>query len=407
MNARQPMSGDATALSPGSEEFVVGPQSRRRVLVIGQLDGFGNSLKPVAIARFLRERGHQVRLVDTSGLSRASTSAGFRGKLPAPDAGKIALYVNEVLSMLIRRYGGRSRHFLSYYTLVADQRIRRAVLRRALPLDDFDLVICETPNNAWVLTAATKSHTMYDCPTPWADDVHLQGKVTERQHVRLRRREIRLCESVDHLAFHWDSYARYAREQYGLSGRNLMTLNFGCTPADPSLRARFEDPPRIVYLGHLGLRFIDLPLLARLSALYPIDVYGGPPPDPKLGLRYLGYGTPDSLRNYQMGLITCSQDLLMKEGFSAKHLTYLAHGLPVLVPAWRRNVDVLRGTVTYTEATFRQVVDGLGDRALWQAKSDEAYEQAHHLSWDRTLLPLDSLLQRVPRVDRPPCPVGG
>ena len=46
----------------------------KRVLVICQLDQYANGLKPRAIEQFLRKRGHDVRLVDTYYLSRASSS---------------------------------------------------------------------------------------------------------------------------------------------------------------------------------------------------------------------------------------------------------------------------------------------------------------------------------------------
>jgi hypothetical protein len=196
---------------------------------------------------------------------------------------------------------------------------------------------------------------------------------------------------VDHLAFHWDSYARYAIEHYGINGHNLLTLNFGCTPSP--CRARFADPPRIVYLGSLSSRFIDLPLLSRLSRLYPrIDVYGGPPPDPRLGLNYRGYARPEVLQAYQIGLITCTQDELRRDGFSAKHLQYLAHGLPVLVPAWRRHLEELSGSVAYEESTFLAAVTALSDEGEWQRTSDQAYDQARRLAWDETLRPLEALL---------------
>src|SRR6185437_15284485 len=127
------------------------------------------------------------------------------------------------------------------------------------------------------------------------------------------------------------SYARYAVRHYGISGANILTLDFGCTPA--ARRAEFKDPPRVIYLGSLSSRFIDLPLLSRLGRIYPhIDVYGGPAPDPKLGLNYLGYAHPSILQKYQLVLITCTRDELRREGFSAKHLHYLAYGLPVLAP---------------------------------------------------------------------------
>jgi hypothetical protein len=207
----------------------------------------------------------------------------------------------------------------------------------------------------------------------------------------LRAREASVFESVDHLAFHWESYAEYAMSSYAISGRNLMTLNWGATPAPT--RATFEAPPRIAYLGSLSSRFINLDLLARLSRAYPhIDVFGGPPPNPRLGLNYRGYASAEVLREYQLGLVTCTDDELRRQGFSAKHLQYFSYGLPVLVPAWRRHLDLLRGSVPYTEQTFRSVIDAMSDQKLWQAASDEAYDQALRLEWDETLRPLEELL---------------
>lgn len=364
----------------------------KRILVIGSMDGFANSWKPLEIERFLQERGHEVRLVDTYSLSRASSSAGSLGrKLPSLRPARLALYANDVASALLTRYGRRSRRFLSYYVLVTDHRLRRTILKSSLPLDDFDLLICETPYDAGVLADAVSARTLYDAPAPWADEVYYEGRLTGRQHLKLRRLETGLMEDVDHLSFHWESYARYAVEQYRISGRNLMTLNYGCTPA--AQRARFEDPPRIVYLGFLSSRFNDPPLLARLAKQYPIDVYSGRPPDPQLGLNYLGRApSPDVLQNYQLGIVTCSKDQLRRDGFSSKHLNYFAYGLPVLVPAWRRHLDVLAGSVTYTEQTFRSVIESLNNEKRWQSLSDEAYAQAQRLTWDETLRPLETLL---------------
>src|SRR6185312_10759458 len=167
----------------------------------------------------------------------------------------------------------------------------------------FDLIICESPHDAGLLTVTTSARTLYDCPTPWADEIYFEGRVTGGQHRRLRSLERRVFESVDQLAFYWQSYARYAVRHYGISGANILTLDFGCTPA--ARRAEFKDPPRVIYLGSLSSRFIDLPLLSRLGRIYPhIDVYGGPAPDPKLGLNYLGYAHPSILQKYQLGLIT-------------------------------------------------------------------------------------------------------
>jgi hypothetical protein len=364
-----------------------------RVLLVCKLDRFANGVKPVQIVRFLRERGHEVRLVNTYYLSRASgTSESFRNKLPRLGPKRLALYVVEVASASFARRWPFGRRCLSYYCLVAAYHLRRSILTSSLPLDDFDVVICAHPDDAGVLTARTAARTLYDCPTPWADEMNFEGRLTRRQHYKLRRLETDLFERVDRLAFHWETYARYAVEHYGISGHNLLQLNWGCTPV--ARRAEFAYPPRVIYLGSLSSRFIDLGLLSRLTKLYPhIDVYGGPPPDPSLGLNFLGYAPPSVLGQYQLGLITCTRDELRREGFSAKHLQYLAYGLPVLVPAWRRHMDLLRGSVAYDERTFSSVIGALSNAEEWRRVSDEAYAQAHRLTWDETLRPLETFLR--------------
>jgi hypothetical protein len=366
----------------------------KRILIVCQLDRYANGLRPVEIQRFLTARGHKASLVNTYYLSRASSAPGsFKSKLPRLTPKRLALYAVEAASVVFTRRWELGRRRLSYHLLTADYRLRRNILSSSLPLDDLDLIICETPHDAGVLTVSSSARTLYDCPTPWADELYLEGRLTRRQHSKLRRLETRLFESVDHLAFWWESYARYVVAHYGVTGHNLLTLNFGCTPA--AQRARFADPPRIVYLGSLSSRFIDLPLLSRLTKLYPrIDVYGAPRPDPSLRLNYLGYAPPTVLQQYQFGLVTSTRDELRRHGFSAKHPQYLAFGLPVLVPSWREHMELLRGSVPYDEQTFVSVIDALSDESAWRRVSDEAYAQARQLAWDETLRPLEKLLAR-------------
>jgi hypothetical protein len=357
-----------------------------RVIVICQLDRYANSVKPVEIERFLSRIGHRVELVNTYHLSRSRMVSW----LPSMRPRHLGLYAVELAGAVIRRWRWGRSH-LSYYVVVADARLRASILGRSLPRDDVDLIICETPYDAAVLVRRTDARTLYDCPTPWADELFYEGRLTAAQRDRLRQLEIDVLENVDFLAFHWQTYADYAVRHYGITGRNLLTLNFGCTPA-PS-RARFAKRPRVVYLGSLGSRFIDLPLLSRLAAQdVDIDVYGGPAPDPALGLNYLGYADPDVLLEYQAGLITCTRDELRREGFSAKHLQYLAHGLPVLVPDWRRHLDLLQGSVPYNETSFSAVVASLSDESTWHRISDDAYAESERRSWDRSLAPLGDLL---------------
>lgn len=386
-NARPSHSGNLTASAKDTRE------EGKRVAIVCQLDRYANGLRAFEVQRFLRGRGHDVRLVDTYYLSRASRRRGaLLSKFPGLGFRRFALYATEAASTLLTRGWRFGRRHLSYYLLVADYRLRRSLLRSTLPLDDFDLVICETPYDAGVLTVPTSARKLYDCPTPWADEIYFEGRATESQHNKLRHLEKGVFEGVDHLAFHWESYGRYAVDHYGISGQNLMTLNFGCTPA--ARRAEFSDPPRVIYFGSLSSQFIDLPLLSRLARQYPhIDVYGEPPPARHLGLNYLGYAPPAVLQQYQLGLITCTQDELRRDGFSAKHLQYLAYGLPVLVPVWRRHLDLLRGSVVYDERTFSSVIGALSLEEEWRRLSDEAYAQAQRLRWDETLRPLEALLR--------------
>jgi len=367
----------------------------KRVLLVAQVDGYANGVKPTAVDRYLRDEGHDVEFVNSYYVSRASAKRGSLGnKLPRPGARRLGVYLLEAATVLVRRWPfGRRR--LSYYLHVADYQLRRSLLRSVLRPDDFDVVICEHPQDAGLLTTRTSARTFYDCPDPYADELYDEGKLTKRQHAKFRKLEIDLFETVDGLSFSWESYARYALAHYKISGSNFRQLNWGCTPVDE--RARYTAPPRIIYLGSLSSQYINLPLLSRLTKLYPhIDVYGGPEPDPSLELNYKGWAAPTILGEYQFGLITCTKDELRRDGFSAKHLDYISYGLPVLVPVWRRHMELLRGSIPYDEDDFASVVEAFSTEEAWRRKSDEAYAQAEALTWEKTLSPLGAFLRDTP-----------
>jgi hypothetical protein len=364
-------------------------------VVLAGLDDYANGVRARQVVRYLTGRGHDTVLMDTRALSRLSQHRGsWAYRVPSWRPLRALLYVAEVLVWLVGKRPVLRRR-LSYPLYSLEQSLRRRLLRRPIADVRADLVICEVPQDSTALLDVTGAATLYDCPTPWADELYDEGRLTERQHLRMRDDERSLDDAVDHLAFHWRSYGWYAREHYGLRGDNLRVLDWGCEPVEQ--RAQFAGPPRIVYLGSLSSRFINLPLLAALNRMYAyLDVYGGPEPDPALGLNWLGPASPTILANYQLGIITCTKDALRRDGFSAKHLHYLAAGLPVLVPAWRRHLELLRGSQPYDEASFLNTIERLSDPVRWQAASDEAYAQACELTWERTLQPLDALLDTGP-----------
>src|SRR4029079_14693418 len=140
----------------------------RCIAVICQPDDFANATKPFEIQRFLEERGHEVHLVDTTRLGRSSRwPHALGGSLPGLRPRKLALYATEAANALFTRRWGFGRRYLSYYVLRADHGLRRMMLKSSLDLDKFDLVICEEPYDAGVLTAPMSGRTLYDCPCPW------------------------------------------------------------------------------------------------------------------------------------------------------------------------------------------------------------------------------------------------
>lgn len=148
-------------------------------------------------------------------------------------------------------------------------------------------------------------------------------------------------------------------------------------------------------MGYLGGYWIDLDLLSELTQLYPhLDVYGLPEPPAKYGLNYKGYGSVDQLRHYQFGLITSSKDRLRCEGFSAKHIDYLAAGLPVLVPEWRTAARDLAGSIFYTVDNFADQVRLHSSQESWAAVSKAALEQARQYTADNVSQELIQIVER-------------
>jgi hypothetical protein len=110
--------------------------NRKRVLLVAQLDGYANGVKAEGVAEFLRARGHDVEMLNTYYLSRASGRSGSPAtKLPRPGVRRLVMYAAEAVSRLTRRSKLARRH-LSYYTALADFRMRRSLLGSKLALDD-------------------------------------------------------------------------------------------------------------------------------------------------------------------------------------------------------------------------------------------------------------------------------
>lgn len=330
-----------------------------------------NLVRPLEVRRFLRARGHQVVCIDLLQLSHGRYLR-FR-EVVAGAMGRAGLHVDNNLTGTIRGW--------------AD-----VIQRKVLDGDRYDAVICGSYIHSYVLTRDLPCVKIYDCPTPAVDELEFSGEFGPEAISEMRDMEIEIYRAADHVLFHWRTYEDYVREHW-YDGPNLTTLAYGCHPKEG--RARFASPPTAVYLGYLGGYWSDLNLLSTLTAsgVCPIHVWGFPNPDKGLGLDYRGFARDTQvMRDYQMGVVTCTRDPLRRRGFSAKHLEYISYGLPVLAPEWREGLDLIKGSVPYGEETFGQAVEGLSDEDQWTRMSDMAYEQAKELSWDRTLAGLERMV---------------
>jgi hypothetical protein len=367
-----------------------------RIVVTAEMDGFANSTKPLLIENVLSKRGHAVTIIDTRYLSRAAVRGPLRA-LPSPTPRRLLLYLVGLAAHVFSLLPSRLSSPLNSYLYVLKMKLRGRVLSRLICNYEqprhagrstgtpFDIVICESQlDSALMLYDLPGMTKIYNCATPIADELLFGGMLTDGGHKRLRSLEVETFKRSNHLSFHWHSYADYVKKYYDYDVANIFTFDRVVqVSASP---ARLNLPPRVVYIGALSGYWIDLELLSKLTSLYPyIDVYGLPKPPPKLGLNYKGYASVDVLRHYQFGLITSSKDRLRREGFSAKHIDYLAAGLPVLAPEWRTSAADLKGTIFYTPENFVDQLQRYSREDTWTMVAKEALEQAADYSAERAM----------------------
>lgn len=366
---------------------------KKNIAIICSLDGFANSAKPTKIKEFLENHGHTVTLINTYKINRLSVENGniIYKKIPFSSFITFFYLIIKYFSDLINKFNTYFTKIISYYLLLIEIYLRSIILFDILSILDFDFIIGETQIDAFVFLKPLKATTIYDCPTPWADELFYGNFLPDKKYYKLLlKKELEIYKKVKYLSFHSEVYNQYINKYY-YRGNNLMILNHGCIIRHNV--ANYCNKPKIVYIGCLGGYWINLKLLSKLSQIYPnIDVYGSPEPDKKYGLNYKGYANPDILSHYQFGLITISQDKLRKEGFSAKHLEYLSYGLPVLVPEWRSTANFYKGTLTFNEYNFLEVIKLNSKKKEWNKLKNEALNQANKMTWQKTLKPLLNII---------------
>jgi hypothetical protein len=370
-----------------------GNGERRTAVLIVRSDKFANSVKPRVLEEHLRGLDFDVRSIESASLGRRGASRVSMW-LPRLSLPALRLYARHLFQAATRAtlwcWNSPGTRYLNGISLLWTMRGRGEYLARKLGPESCDVLICESPFDQAVVLQRVATKQLLDLPCPYAEELLFSNQVSAGSHRRLRALEERCLSASDRASFHWHTYEAYVSEHYRASVR-WLDCSYGVTPKE--IVAKFSPTPRIVFLGSLEGQWINLPMLERLSRRYQIDVWGGPPPRKGSSLNYLGYAPDlDILADYQVGLVTISDDPLRRMGFSSKQLQYFSYGLPVLVPEWRSDPVLAPATVSYTEDTFLAQVATLGDRAVWETTSARALELASELSWDAALGPLTKYL---------------
>lgn len=369
------------------------PKSKK-IAILCDMGSFANSIRPLEIKKFLQANGHKVVIINNIYIYQENNNRNANH----PSFLLIQNLSNKLKKLAVEFVDKNVNGWLYFYFFLIKLKVRSHVLLKIIKKEKFDIIICENHFQSHVVNKDLKVGTILDLDVPYIDELFYTGKINMEQKFRLNSIFKKIYEKSDYVNFQWYKYTDYVKENI-YNGNNITEVNFGCQPKPHSKKAKYNIKPRIICLGYLGGQWVNLPLLSRLSKLYPIDVYGGPAPDKKWGLNYKGYAPDtDVLKGYQFGLITITKDKLRKSSFSSKHLEYLSYGLPVLTPDWRKDRLLEKVSIYFNEKTFLNVIKKYSGRRKWQGMSNACYKQAQQWRWENVLKPLTDIINGAPRL---------
>ena len=357
----------------------------KNIIIIGNLDGYANSVRPVEIKNFLEKQGHKISILDTHHLGRSSALGSWK---------YLHYFIQTIITLENLLLSNLDKYFYFYF-LIIDMKIRAFLVTKIIIKGNYDIVICENSLHTLITTKNIPCYIILDLPAPIAEELYYSNKLSLNLYNKLNNLFKVIYKNADKVTFHWNIYNNYIK-QNNYNGENIFELNWGCKPQPFINRAKYNIRPKIIFLGYLAGQWVNLPLLSKLSKLYPIDVYGGPPPDKKWGLNYKGYAPSTGvLKDYQFGLISISKDKLRKSSFSSKHLEYLSFGLPVLTPDWRKDTALEDVSIFYNENNFLTVLKKYSEKKLWDEISERSFKKAKGWEWEKVLNPLCNIINNV------------
>ncbi|HWS48757.1 MAG TPA: glycosyltransferase family 2 protein [Candidatus Methanoperedens sp.] len=369
--------------------FIIGYNKNfpRPITIINKNDSGANQQRSQAFFKFLTKHHHYVTTLDShQEFQKVIASRRY-----------LFIYGWRLLKYrLLKSY--YTYHQLDIYPLllIETMLLKSMILNRLLQKNKTTLAIVQYPEDMLIVTNQNRPYkTLYDSPTIFSSELEHSQVFSKNTINILKKYEKMVFQKSDYTSFHWYTYKKLAI-RLGFKAEHSLCLNWGCQKQ--SSISVFKKPIKIIHLGKLNSYWVNPKMLSYISQHHQIDIFSYEKPDPTLYPKLDNYKSylknEDSISNYQLGLITLSQDKLRSEGFSAKHLLYLSYGLPVLCPEWRKDELLKKATIYYNEKNIDKQIKKYSQKKYWFSKHQESLKIYRNLDWNITLQPL---LKIVPK----------
>src|SRR5258708_1837448 len=161
----------------------------KRAIIMCDLDGYANSVKPPYLKLFLEKHGYSVDLYSTVHLSRLGIK-GFRRLVPYPKLRHLKLYFLESLHVLARKQKSQVfKKFVLSFVLQPIIETRGRILQDTLMTSKLDLLICENNFDEAVVGKRVAKIQILDLPAPFAEEMFYGNYLTEKRFIKLKELE--------------------------------------------------------------------------------------------------------------------------------------------------------------------------------------------------------------------------
>lgn len=353
------------------------------ITIVNNIDMSANGERCLEITNFLKKNNYQVEIINSQKIFEKEIW-NKTNYLYQP----ISYFIYRFLKHLYYKFDKKitSSSYVFYLELV----IRGKIIKKYLRQKQTKLAIIQYSEDIIVGLKPNTFKVIFDLPTIYSQEIK-NPKILKIEK-KIFKKNIPIC-------FHWYSILRLA-DKLKMKPKNSFIMNWGCNLKKKSCKHSFK--PKIIHLGKLNADWVNQPLLEKIQINNPVDIYSYEKPDPNMfnNIKILGFLKDLSkLTQYQFGLITISKDKLRKNSFSAKHLTYFNYGLPVFCPEWRKDPLLKSATIYYNENNFKSQFKKYSQPKLWLKKHKAAIKLAQKLDWNKTLVPLINVINKIENED--------